>query len=222
MEWSTTSNVENMRVAFMPLQWLESNSSNSLHNFSYDPYAGDSSTHVLTQIGPVVSAVPESSEKITNACQRPSNDNEMTKKKKKLTNEQLASLEQSFQEDIKLDSDRKLKLSNELSLQPRQVGVWFQNRRARWKVKHLEESYDSLKKEYDVVSRQNQMLHDEVMKLRGIILKDHLMKRQSSSNLNNNQIVGGSQIYGTDQYNNSTFVTSTCWPPLSSQQPYPW
>lgn len=40
MEWSTTSNVENTRVAFMPLQWLESNSSNSLQNFSYDPYAG--------------------------------------------------------------------------------------------------------------------------------------------------------------------------------------
>ncbi|RID42945.1 hypothetical protein BRARA_J02797 [Brassica rapa] len=204
MEWSTTSNVENMRVAFMPLQWLESNSSNSLQNFSYDPYAGNSSTPVLTQTGPVIS-VPESSEKITNACQYPSNDDEMIKKKQKLTTEQLASLEQSFQEDIKLDSDRKVKLSKELRLQPRQVAVWFQNRRARWRVKHLEESYNSLRKEYDVVSRQNQMLHDE---------------RQM--NLNNNQIAGGSQIYGTDQYNNPMCVASTCWPPLSSQQPYPW
>ncbi|CAN7069806.1 unnamed protein product [Brassica rapa subsp. trilocularis] len=220
MEWSTTSNVENTRVAFMPLQWLESNSSNSLQNFSYDPYAGNSSTPVLTQTGPVIS-VPESSEKITNACQYPSNDDEMIKKKQKLTTEQLASLEQSFQEDIKLDSDRKVKLSKELRLQPRQVAVWFQNRRARWRVKHLEESYNSLRKEYDVVSRQNQMLHDEVMNLRGVILKDHLMKRQM--NLNNNQIAGGSQIYGTaDQYNNPMCVASTCWPPLSSQQPYPW
>ncbi|WZZ92351.1 hypothetical protein YC2023_120930 [Brassica napus] len=161
MEWSTTSNVENMRVAFTPLQWLESNSSNSLQNFSYDPSAGNSFTPVLTQTGPVIS-VPESSEKITNACQYPSNDDEMIKKKQKLTTEQLASLEQSFQEDIKLDSDRKVKLSKELRLQPRQVAVWFQNRRARWRVKHLEESYNSLRKEYDVVSRQNQILHDEV------------------------------------------------------------
>ncbi|KAL0888700.1 hypothetical protein Bca101_012683 [Brassica carinata] len=211
-----------MRAALMPLQWLESNSSNSLQNFSYDPYAvvtGNLSTHVLPQTGPVLS-LPESSEKITNARQCPSNDDEMIKKKQKLTTEQLASLEQSFQEDIKLDSDRKVKLSKELRLQPRQVAVWFQNRRARWRVKHLEESYNSLRKEYDVVSRQNQMLHDEVTKLRGIMLKDHFMKRQM--NLNNNQIAGGSQIYGTDQYNNPMFVASTCWPPVSSQQPYPW
>ncbi|CAH2074262.1 unnamed protein product [Thlaspi arvense] len=151
--------------------------------------------------------------KITNAYQCPSNKDEITKKKKKLTNEQLASLEESFQEDIKLDSDRKLKLSKELGLQPRQVAVWFQNRRARWKVKHLEESYDSLKQQYDVVSRENQMLHDEVMKLRGIILKEQLMRRQS--NLDSNQIAGGNQIYG-----NTTLVAPTSWPPIS-QPPYP-
>ncbi|KAJ4911597.1 putative homeobox-leucine zipper protein ATHB-51 [Raphanus sativus] len=115
--------------------------------------------------------------------------------------------------------NRKLKLSKELRLQPRQIAVWFQNRRARWKVKDLEESYDSLKQEYDVVSRANQMLHDEVMKLRGIILKDHLMKMQST--LNNNQIEGGSQSYGTDQYSTQMFVASTYLPPIS-QQRYPW
>ena len=83
-------------------------------------------------------------------------------KKKRLTSGQLASLERSFQDEIKLDSDRKLKLSRELGLQPRQIAVWFQNRRARWKAKQLEQLYDSLRQEYDVVSREKQMLHEEV------------------------------------------------------------
>ncbi|CAH2056694.1 unnamed protein product [Thlaspi arvense] len=83
-------------------------------------------------------------------------------KKKRLTSEQLDSLESSFQEEIKLDPDRKMKLARELGLQPRQVAVWFQNRRARWKAKQLERLYDSLKLEFDAVSREKQKLQDEV------------------------------------------------------------
>ena len=121
--------------------------------------AGNSYTPVDTQTGPVIS-VPEP-DKIINAYRLPSNNNEITKKKR-LTSGQLASLERSFQDEIKLDSDRKLKLSRELGLQPRQIAVWFQNRRARWKAKQLEQLYDSLRQEYDVVSREKQMLHEEV------------------------------------------------------------
>ena len=82
--------------------------------------------------------------------------------KKRLTSDQLDSLERSFLEEIKLDPDRKMKLSRELGLQPRQIAVWFQNRRARWKAKQLENLYDALKQEYDVISREKQKLQDEV------------------------------------------------------------
>lgn len=84
-------------------------------------------------------------------------------KKKRLTSDQLESLERSFQEEIKLDPDRKMKLSRELGLQPRQIAVWFQNRRARWKSKQLELLYDALKQEYDAVSRDKQKLQQEVI-----------------------------------------------------------
>lgn len=41
MEWSITSNVKNMGDAFMPVPWLESDSSSSLHSFfNYIPSAG--------------------------------------------------------------------------------------------------------------------------------------------------------------------------------------
>lgn len=83
-------------------------------------------------------------------------------KKKRLSTEQLESLENSFQEEIKLDPDRKMKLAKELGLQPRQIAVWFQNRRARWKGKQLERLYDALKQEFDAVSRDKHKLQQEV------------------------------------------------------------
>lgn len=88
--------------------------------------------------------------------------NHQVEKKKRLTSEQLESLESSFQKEIKLDPDRKMKLSKELGLHPRQIAVWFQNRRARWKTKQLEHLYDSLKHEFDVVFKEKQKLQDEV------------------------------------------------------------
>lgn len=84
-------------------------------------------------------------------------------KKKRLSTDQLDSLENSFQEEIKLDPDRKMKLAKELGLQPRQIAVWFQNRRARWKGKQLERLYDSLKQEFDNVTREKQKLQQEVI-----------------------------------------------------------
>ncbi|XP_065857251.1 homeobox-leucine zipper protein ATHB-22-like [Euphorbia lathyris] len=101
-------------------------------------------------------------------------------KKKRLTSDQLDSLERSFQEEIKLDPDRKMKLSRELGLQPRQIAVWFQNRRARWKAKQLERLYDSLKQEFDVVSKEKHMLQEEVVKLKSI-LRDQTTRKQAST-----------------------------------------
>ncbi|CAN4121444.1 unnamed protein product [Withania somnifera] len=98
-------------------------------------------------------------------------------KKRRLSSDQLESLENSFQEEIKLDPDRKMKLAKELGLQPRQIAVWFQNRRARWKAKQLERLCDSLKQDYDVVSREKQKLQDEVLALRAI-LKEQATKKQ--------------------------------------------
>lgn len=91
------------------------------------------------------------------------NVNGYGKKKKKMTSEQLKLLERSFQEEIKLDPDRKMKLSKELGLQPRQIAVWFQNRKARWKNKQLEHLYESLRQDFDVVCREKMLLEEEVI-----------------------------------------------------------
>ncbi|KAL2558940.1 Homeobox-leucine zipper protein ATHB-17 [Forsythia ovata] len=53
-------------------------------------------------------------------------------KKLRLTKEQSRVLEESFRQNHTLNPKQKEGLSEQLMLKPRQVEVWFQNRRARY------------------------------------------------------------------------------------------
>ncbi|CAA7034706.1 unnamed protein product [Microthlaspi erraticum] len=79
-------------------------------------------------------------------------------KKRRLSVEQVKALEKNFEIDNKLEPERKVKLGQELGLQPRQVAIWFQNRRARWKTKQLERDYDVLKSNFDALKRNRDSL----------------------------------------------------------------
>ncbi|MFS8016518.1 putative transcription factor homeobox-WOX family [Helianthus anomalus] len=87
-------------------------------------------------------------------------------KKRKLSDEQVSLLEQNFGDEHKLESERKDKLASELGLDPRQVAVWFQNRRARWKNKQLEQEYSKLKTDHDSTLLEKCRLETEVLKLK--------------------------------------------------------
>ncbi|CAL9149141.1 unnamed protein product [Musa hybrid cultivar] len=78
-------------------------------------------------------------------------EEQLPEKKRRLTSEQVHLLERSFKEENKLEPERKSELAQMLGLQPRQVAVWFQNRRARWKNKQLERDFDQLKSSYDAL-----------------------------------------------------------------------
>lgn len=86
-------------------------------------------------------------------------------KKRRLTADQVQSLERSFELENKLEPERKVQLARDLGLQPRQVAIWFQNRRARWKTKQLEKDYGALKSSYDVLKADHDILLDEKEKL---------------------------------------------------------
>ncbi|KAK3132856.1 hypothetical protein QOZ80_6AG0528630 [Eleusine coracana subsp. coracana] len=71
--------------------------------------------------------------------------------KKRFSEEQIKSLESMFATQTKLEPRQKLQLARDLGLQPRQVAIWFQNKRARWKSKQLEREYSALRDDYDAL-----------------------------------------------------------------------
>ncbi|XP_011101501.1 putative homeobox-leucine zipper protein ATHB-51 isoform X1 [Sesamum indicum] len=191
MDWNG-----NLRVPFVSRPAAVENSYNFHYNFNYDQFP------VLEMKQPPMLTTPQQAMLPTLADKNNSMMHNFGQdpKKKRLSNEQLESLENSFQEEIKLDPDRKMKLAKELGLQPRQIAVWFQNRRARWKAKQLERLYDALKREYDAVSRDKQKLQQEVMALRAI-LKEHLAKKQVLS-------TGYTDISGEETVESTSIPTS--------------
>ncbi|KAJ9554452.1 hypothetical protein OSB04_018497 [Centaurea solstitialis] len=104
-------------------------------------------------------------------------------KKRRLMAEQVQFLEKSFEVENKLEPERKIQLAKELNLQPRQVAIWFQNRRARYKTKQLEKDYDFLKSSYDKLQLEFDCLQkdNEKLKLEVQVLKEKLDQREKAN-----------------------------------------
>ncbi|KAG2702239.1 hypothetical protein I3760_06G081200 [Carya illinoinensis] len=100
-------------------------------------------------------------------------------KKRRLTADQVELLERSFEVESKLEPERKVQLAKELGLKSRQVAIWFQNRRARFKSKQLEKDYESLKACYDKLKVDNENLLKEKESLKNEVnsLKEKLLIR---------------------------------------------
>lgn len=149
----------------------------------------------------------------------------LPEKKRRLTPEQVLLLERSFEEENKLEPDRKSDLAKKLGLQPRQVAVWFQNRRARWKTKQMERDFDHLKSLYDTlladhdslitshrsVVADNQRLRSEVMSLTEKLQAKNWSASQSPQQLHHHQ---SSPLLLTDD-EVATFESNGLTPALS-------
>lgn len=90
------------------------------------------------------------------------------RKKLRLSKEQSAFLEESFKERSTLNPKQKLALAKQLNLRPRQVEVWFQNRRARTKLKQTEVDCEYLKKCCETLREENRRLQKELHELRAL------------------------------------------------------
>ncbi|RDX92737.1 Homeobox-leucine zipper protein HAT3, partial [Mucuna pruriens] len=112
------------------------------------------------------------------SCSRGSDDEDgggdAARKKLRLTKEQSMLLEETFKEHNTLNPKRKLALAEKLSLKPRQVEVWFQNRRARTKLKQTEVDCEYLKRCCENLTEENRRLHKEVQELRALKLSPQM------------------------------------------------
>eukprot|EP00850_Spirogloea_muscicola_P020902 SM000230S07338 [mRNA] locus=s230:81373:83825:- [translate_table: standard] len=145
-----------------------------------------------------------------------------SEKKRRLTMEQVRLLEQSFDEENKLEPSRKVLLARQLGLQPRQVAVWFQNRRARRKTKVLERDFDSLQLQFNAVVSENERLCMELRRCRAGLCKpfgrdqtgNPSPRDSSSSPLDNDMLLSRDQVMSTGNHcvssdipNNSDIMT---------------
>lgn len=97
-------------------------------------------------------------------------DAETSRKKLRLTKDQSIILEESFKEHNTLNPKQKLALAKQLGLRARQVEVWFQNRRARTKLKQTEVDCEFLKRCCENLTDENRRLQKEVQELRALKL----------------------------------------------------
>ncbi|KAK2663961.1 hypothetical protein Ddye_002535 [Dipteronia dyeriana] len=111
-------------------------------------------------------------------------------KKRRLTVNQVQFLEKSFEVENKLEPERKIQLAKDLGLQPRQVAIWFQNRRARWKTKQLEKDYDVLQSSFNDLKNDYENLLKEKDKLKSqvLLLTDKLQAKEKEGSENNAEL----------------------------------
>ncbi|XP_057753828.1 homeobox-leucine zipper protein HOX3-like [Arachis stenosperma] len=97
-----------------------------------------------------------------------SSNGEPPRKKLRLTKEQSRLLEESFRQNHTLNPKQKESLAMQLNLRARQVEVWFQNRRARSKLKQTEMECEYLKRWFGSLTEQKRRLQREVEELRAM------------------------------------------------------
>ena len=103
--------------------------------------------------------------------------------KKRLNQDQVRLLEKSFTvNNKKLEPKLKFHLANQLGVPPRQVAIWYQNKRARWKTQSLELDYNTLQVKLENALSEKRRLEKDVK-----YLQEELRKAQEMMFVMNNQ-----------------------------------
>ncbi|KAK6923188.1 Homeobox domain [Dillenia turbinata] len=149
-------------------------------------------------------------ERISSRVSDEDDDGNNARKKLRLTKEQSALLEESFKQHSTLNPKQKQALAKQLNLRPRQVEVWFQNRRARTKLKQTEVDCEFLKKCCETLTDENRRLQKELQELRALKLAQPFYMQLPVATLTmcpSCERIGGNGVSG-DNSSNSPFTTA--------------
>ncbi|GLT72144.1 hypothetical protein SLA2020_441000 [Shorea laevis] len=97
-------------------------------------------------------------------------NNDGGRKKLRLSKDQSILLEDCFKLHSTLSPAQKQAIAGQLNLKPRQVEVWFQNKRARTKLKQTEVDCEFMKKYCESLRDENRRLKRELQELRSLKL----------------------------------------------------
>lgn len=122
-------------------------------------------------------------ERLSSRVSDEDDDGSNGRKKLRLTKAQSALLEESFKQHSTLNPKQKQDLARDLKLRPRQVEVWFQNRRARTKLKQTEVDCEFLKKCCETLTDENRRLQKELQDLKALKLAQPLYMQLPAATL---------------------------------------
>uniref|UniRef100_A0A2P2L1K6 Uncharacterized protein MANES_S061300 n=1 Tax=Rhizophora mucronata TaxID=61149 RepID=A0A2P2L1K6_RHIMU len=148
---------------------------------------------------------------VTRVSSRVSDEDEdgtNVRKKLRLTKDQSALLEESFKQHSTLNPKQKQALARQLNLRARQVEVWFQNRRARTKLKQTEVDCEFLKKCCETLTEENRRLQKELQELKALKLAQPFYMNMPAATLTmcpSCERIGGSGVGDNSASNKSPF-----------------
>ncbi|KAK4277617.1 hypothetical protein QN277_015589 [Acacia crassicarpa] len=148
------------------------------------------------------------------SCSEPPPQNPRKKNKvvnkRRFSDEQIRSLECIFESESKLEPRKKIQVARDLGLQPRQVAIWFQNRRARGKSKWIEQEYRKLRDEYDNLVSKFESLKKEKESLQAEMQNLHdLMETSKNDEGKKNKDCRSSEVKPSSSYEGLDEVRDT-------------
>ncbi|XP_077234868.1 homeobox-leucine zipper protein HAT14-like [Tasmannia lanceolata] len=169
LSWSTEMGNNYESRSFGHISGFDVNQSPSMNDPNKDTGPSSSDSH------PMAGRKRDWETEAERASSRCSDEEEggSTRKKLRLSKEQSCYLEESFKEHSTLNPKQKLALAKQLNLRPRQVEVWFQNRRARTKLKQTEVDCEYLKRCCESLTEENRRLHKELQELKALKSSPH-------------------------------------------------
>lgn len=119
--------------------------------------------------------------------------------RKRFTDKQISFLEYIFETQSRPELRMKHQVANKLGLHPRQVAIWFQNKRARSKSRQIEQEYNTLKHNYEtlaskseVLKKENQALLNQLQMLRNVA--DRHQENTSSGEESEDRVTGSPNV----------------------------